>query len=258
MENKGWIKLYRALLDSPYANNPDYSWLWVYLLLRARHKEKTIMWNGKDLIIKEGQLITGRKELSMNSGLTESKVYRILNYFEKEQQIEQQKTNKFTLITILNWSKYQSSEQLIEQQMNNKRTTNEQQVNTNKNDKKDKNDKNVIKIPSERKFYPEKSTEVKLSKYLYRKIKEKDKKFRVPNHQLWAKYIDFMIRIDNREPEEIEKVIDWCQEDSFWSSNILSTSKLRDKFTQLLLKMKDKNKKKESKKDDITKLYKKI
>jgi len=67
-----------------------------------------------------------------------------------------------------------------------------------------------------------------------------------------------MIRIDNREPEEIEKVIDWCQEDSFWSSNILSTSKLRDKFTQLLLKMKDKNKKKESKKDDITKLYKKI
>jgi len=148
MENKGWIKLYRALLDSPYANNPDYSWLWVYLLLRARHKEKTIMWNGKDLIIKEGQLITGRKELSMNSGLTESKVYRILNYFEKEQQIEQQKTNKFTLITILNWSKYQSSEQLIEQQMNNKRTTNEQQVNTNKNDKKDKNDKNVIKILS--------------------------------------------------------------------------------------------------------------
>ena len=258
MENKGWIKLYRALLDSPYANNPDYSWLWVYLLLRARHKEKTIMWNGKDLIIKEGQLITGRKELSMNSGLTESKVYRILNYFEKEQQIEQQKTNKFTLITILNWSKYQSSEQLIEQQMNNKRTTNEQQVNTNKNDKKDKNDKNVIKILSERKFYPEKSTEVKLSKYLYSKIKEKDKKFRVPNHQLWAKYIDFMIRIDNREPEEIEKVIDWCQEDSFWSSNILSTSKLRDKFTQLLLKMKDKNKKKESKKDDITKLYKKI
>jgi hypothetical protein len=46
--------------------------------------------------------------------------------------IEQQTTNKNRLITVLNWGSYQISEQVIEQQVNNNRTTSEQQVNTSK------------------------------------------------------------------------------------------------------------------------------
>ena len=46
-----------------------------------------------------------------------------------------------------------------------------------------------------------------------------------------------MLRIDKRTPEEIEEVIRWCQNDSFWQANILSTKKLREKFDQLAIKM---------------------
>jgi hypothetical protein len=35
---------------------------------------------------------------------------------------------------------------------------------------------------------------------------------------------------------EVERIIDWCQRDSFWRSNVLSPSKLRKQFTQLVLK----------------------
>jgi hypothetical protein len=58
-----------------------------------------------------------------------SKVRRILETFENEQQIEQLKTAKGTVITVLNWGKYQQREQLNEQQVNNCCTTDEQLMN---------------------------------------------------------------------------------------------------------------------------------
>lgn len=89
------------------------------------------MWNNQIIVIKEGQLVTGREKLSKETGIPESTVERILNYLEKEHQIGQQKTTKYRLITIVNWEKYQVAD--------NKWTTNGQQMDTYKNDKNDKN-----------------------------------------------------------------------------------------------------------------------
>lgn len=46
-----------------------------------------------------------------------------------------------------------------------------------------------------------------------------------------------MIRVDGRSPERIAEVIRWATRDSFWSKNILSTAKLREKFDALVMKM---------------------
>jgi len=138
--SSGWIKVYRSLYKKGWYKRSDYIHLWIHLLFKASHKEIEFMFNGKNIKIKPGQFITGRKALNLETGINESKIERILSFFEKnEQQIEQQKSNKNRLISILNWDEYQLSEQLNEQQVNNKRTTSEQQVNTykkNKNDKK--------------------------------------------------------------------------------------------------------------------------
>ena len=45
-----------------------------------------------------------------------------------------------------------------------------------------------------------------------------------------------LIDRDGRTPEQIHRVIDWATSDSFWRSNILSATKLRAKFDQLLIK----------------------
>lgn len=82
------------------------------------------------------------------------------------------------------------------------------------------------------------SVEFGLAELLLNLILERKPDFKKPNLQAWAKYIDKMIRGDKRTPERIEAVIRWCQRDSFWQANILSTAKLREKFDQLEMKMK--------------------
>lgn len=54
--------------------------------------------------------------------------------------------------------------------------------------------------------------------------------------QRWAKDIDKLIRLNQRTPEEIRRVIRWCQSPGcFWIPNILSGAKLREKFPTLLV-----------------------
>jgi hypothetical protein len=72
---------------------------------------------------------------------------------------------------------------------------------------------------------------------LFSLILKNNPKAKKPNLQTWSKNIDLMLRVDKRTAEDIEKVIRWCQSDTFWQSNILSTKKLREKFDQLFIKM---------------------
>lgn len=139
-------------MDKGYYKNSKYVHLWVHLLLRANHQPTEFMWNKKMIIVKKGQFITGRKQLSLETRINESTVENILQMLENEQQIEQQKTTKFRLITIKNWELYQSDKsdkQQKEQQSNNRVTTKEQQNNTNKNDKNKENDHNEKKKDKE-------------------------------------------------------------------------------------------------------------
>lgn len=53
----------------------------------------------------------------------------------------------------------------------------------------------------------------------------------------WLTEMDKLNRIDGRPWDEINNVIDWCQHDSFWRTNILSPAKLRKQYDQLKLKM---------------------
>ncbi|MBA7478843.1 hypothetical protein ES707_14271 [subsurface metagenome] len=96
-----------------------------------------------------------------------------------------------------------------------------------------------------KKVFDKDSIEIKLSTYLFEKIKENNPEAKIPNLQVWAKHMDYIIRIDRRDPEIIKEIIDWCQADSFWLTIILSTKNLREKFDQLLLKSKRGKKPKE-------------
>lgn len=54
----------------------------------------------------------------------------------------------------------------------------------------------------------------------------------------WAEDIGKIIRIDGRTYKQVEYMIRWVQADSFWNRNILSGKKLRDKFNDLIPKLK--------------------
>lgn len=85
---------------------------------------------------------------------------------------------------------------------------------------------------SKKKFTPD-SVEYQLAMYLFDKIKQNN-----PAHldltesqkQKWADHIRLMIERDKRTPQQIHNMIDWCQADDFWKTNILSTAKLRKQY----------------------------
>lgn len=101
---------------------------------------------------------------------------------------------------------------------------------------KNKIDKTDIKVKKDK--YSEDSKEYKLSVLLRDLILRRDENSRCKNAdmQKWSKEIDLLHRKDNRSYENIEKIIRWCQQDTFWKANILSTHKLREKFDSLYQK----------------------
>nr|DAO51594.1 MAG TPA: replisome organizer [Caudoviricetes sp.] len=145
-DSNGWIKLHRKLLDNPIVmKDSEYLAVWIYLLLNASHAEYPVLFGGKKITLQPGQLITGRKSIASELCISESKVRRILDMFETDQQIDRQRSNKNSLVSIKNWDKYQICDRQNDQQLTNNRPTTDQQPTTNKkNNKKIKEDKEII------------------------------------------------------------------------------------------------------------------
>lgn len=160
----GWVKIHRKILDNPIVcKDSDHFAVWNYLLLNAAHKDMPVLFNGKKMILKSGQLITKRREISehFKTKIDESKVKRILIAFKSDQQIDQQASNQNTLITIVNWGNYQcESDQQNDQQMTNGCPTDDQRKENEKSTKKDKDIQELKNIKkSNTKVLPKESTQ---------------------------------------------------------------------------------------------------
>lgn len=79
-----------------------------------------------------------------------------------------------------------------------------------------------------------------LAKYLHELIKRNNPYAKEPNFQEWGNHIRLMHEVDGIEYSVIQNCISWCQNDSFWYKNILSTKKLREKFQTLYMQAQDK------------------
>jgi uncharacterized phage protein (TIGR02220 family) len=143
-KNRGWFHIHREIEDKRWYRKPNYLALFIHLNLKATHAKREVFFKGKPITLLPGQLITGRKALSRDTGISESSCERILTYFEKiEHQIEQQKSNQNRLITILSWHDVRECEQQNGQRVDNGWTTDGQPLDTNKNDKNDENEKKI-------------------------------------------------------------------------------------------------------------------
>lgn len=143
MTDQGFIAVHRKIKDSAIWSDSQAVHLFIHLLLKANHKDNEFVQNGALVKVKRGQFVTGRRRLSDETGISESKIQRLLSLFESLNMIEQQTNSKNRLVSITNWSKYQ----IGEQQTNSKRTASEQQVNTDNNDNNEDNDNKLLAQP---------------------------------------------------------------------------------------------------------------
>lgn len=140
----GWIKLHRKILDSTIFDNADLLKVWIWCLLKATHEDYTQLVGLQVVELTKGQFITGRFKGAEELKLNPSTFYKYLKVLEKLNMIDLNSNNKMTIVTIVNWGKYQLDENETCQQNNNNVTTKEQQSNTNKNIKNNKNINNNI------------------------------------------------------------------------------------------------------------------
>lgn len=146
----GWLKLYRSILDSAVFQDAEILKVWIWLLCNVAFEQHDTICYGKVINLKPGQIATGRKKIAQCTDLNENKVYRALTALKSLGNIEIKATNKYSIITVVNWDKYQEENGKRtsgEQQTNSKTTTEEQQSNSkttqHKNGKNVKKEKNI-------------------------------------------------------------------------------------------------------------------
>ena len=137
---EGYIKLHRKILENGIFRKPKVSHLFNYCLLRANWSDKTIIWNGQSLVVERGSFITGRRQIALETGLSEQNVryaLRTLHTFGMVKPSSEKSTSKFTYLTVCNYNDYQHLEDEGNQQSNQQVTSNQpasnQQVTTDKN-----------------------------------------------------------------------------------------------------------------------------
>jgi hypothetical protein len=222
--NRGYVKVWRKIQGNGILKNHRYCAFFLWSLTKASHKQINLIVGCQPVLLEPGQFVFGRRMAADELGMSEQEIRTCIELAKKADFLTIKSTNKFSIITIINWHIYQGSD--IDDQPAEQPTSN-QQVTTNKNVKK----KNIKPFSSD-------SVEVRLSALLLEKILSRNLDHKKPNLQTWAKDVDRMIRIDHRTPQDIRALIEWCQADPFWQNNILSVAKLRAQFDQLRLKMK--------------------
>lgn len=149
----GYIKLHRQILHWEWYTDINTKTLFLHCLLMANHKDNT--WRG--MKIELGTFASSLRKLSVETGLTVSQIRTSLSKLESTQDIAQETHTSFTIIKVLNYAKYQGSENdTIAQEMhetsqpnstpNRTPNSNKQEIKENKNDKnKDIKEKNIKK-----------------------------------------------------------------------------------------------------------------
>lgn len=87
--------------------------------------------------------------------------------------------------------------------------------------------------PQSQKRYDDNSPYMELAQRLLGHIQQRDPKYKERNMQTWADDMRKLVELDKRSVEEVERVLDWSQQDTFWQTNILSPNKLRKHFSKL-------------------------
>lgn len=102
-KNETFIKLNRKILNWGWYKDVNTFKLFIHLLLKANFKDSMFMGQ----TIKRGQLVTSLSKLAGQSGLTIKSVRTALFHLKTTKEVAISTTPKFSIITIVNYEKYQ-------------------------------------------------------------------------------------------------------------------------------------------------------
>lgn len=85
------------------------------------------------------------------------------------------------------------------------------------------------------------SADLELARWMFDLVLALHPKHKPPNWRRWCREIRLMRQRDARTPEQIAVLFRWANGHAFWSANILSPGKLREKWDKLVIQRKREN-----------------
>lgn len=122
-----WIKIFRELLQWEWFQKAEMVQLFIYLLLKANCVDK--QWQG--ITIKRGQLATSNATMRQDLRLSEQQIRTCIKRLISTGEITYKSTNRYVVITICNYDKYQEIGNTTNEQNNeqsNNQSTDEQRA----------------------------------------------------------------------------------------------------------------------------------
>ena len=258
MDN-GFIKLYRQIQDWEWYTDSATVHFFIHCLFCANWKPKN--WKGQE--IKRGQFVSSYANLSAQTGLSVKQVRTRIDRLVGTGELKVETTNRFTMITVCKYDTYQSkyseegNQKANESQSKGKQKADKgQQLKKDKKVKKDKNtifDQKIADVLSDIDSISDKN--ILLALHIWKDVdslQPNNKTTQRAKVNNWSEPIRLMVEQDERTHKEIWNLWKRVQKDEFWRGNILSTSKLRDQYDRLNIKL---NKPKNNHDELISKLF---
>lgn len=107
---EGWVKLHRCFLSSSILRNGNMARFWVWCLLKASHSSVKARHGYIEAELSPGQFIFGREKAAEETGLTSDEVRTCVKALKAENSISVTThfTRQFSILTLLNWGRYQN------------------------------------------------------------------------------------------------------------------------------------------------------
>lgn len=121
---KGYIKIHRKFRDWEWYSEPVVKDVFLHLLITASWEDSR--YKGHE--IKAGQTIITVSGLASELGVSTRQVRTAVEKLESTGEITRKTTNRFTVVTVENWSLYQADYDDDDKQMTNKRQTDDKQM----------------------------------------------------------------------------------------------------------------------------------
>ena len=99
----GFISLHRSLINWEWYDDANVKVLFIHLLLTVNWEDK--VWHG--INIKRGSIITSYSKLAKETKLSVKKVRNSLEKLKSTGELAIKTTNKYTLISVVNYNKFQ-------------------------------------------------------------------------------------------------------------------------------------------------------
>jgi len=106
----GWVKIHRSIRNDILWEDPQLFKAWVDLILMASHCESKSVSGMSIVEVERGQVLTSLSKLAVRWGWGVQKVRNYLLLLEDDSKITRQTTSQYTLITLVNYDKWQAQE----------------------------------------------------------------------------------------------------------------------------------------------------